>query len=292
MKLLILGGSGLIGNALIKNHRKDFEIISSFNKNPISFSEIKAFQCSLPRDFNKLEEMILVEKPDIIVNAMGYSNVDFCELNQQKADLLHVKITEKICNLCTRVGVKVIFLSSDYVFDGKKGNYSEIDEPNPINYYGVTKLKAEKIVLKNPTNVVLRTSIVYDLDNKVRFFNYVIDNLQKNQEITAINDVYNSATFIDNLTQSIFKVIKLNKNGIFHIVDSTCINRFEFAGAIAEVFQLNKNLIKSISVHETETVAKRPKNTCLDNSKAKAELGVDFKNIKEGLNQIFKKSQS
>jgi len=292
MKLLVLGGSGLIGNALLKNSKNEFDILTTFYKNHISIKNVRSFQYSFPNDLNNLRELLEKEKPDVLVNTMGYSNIDFCELNKSDTEMLHVEVTEKICKLCENIGTKQIFLSSDYVFDGEKGNYSEDDVPNPVNYYGLSKLKAEQLILKNPINTVIRTSVIYDWDYRARFFNSVIKNLQNNQEINATTDVYNSVTFLDNLVESIFKVITLNQNGIFHVVDSACVNRFEFAEMIAKIFRLDKNLIKTVSVQdEPKNIAKRPKNACLNNSKAKKELGLNFNTIEEGVSRVFMKSQ-
>ena len=292
MKLLVLGGSGLIGNALLKNYKNEFDILTTFYKNHISIKNVRSFQYSFPNDLNNLRELLEKEKPDVLVNTMGYSNIDFCELNKSDTEMLHVEVTEKICKLCENIGTKQIFISSDYVFDGEKGNYSEDDVPNPVNYYGLSKLKAEQLILKNPINTVIRTSVIYDWDYRARFFNSVIKNLQNNQEINATTDVYNSVTFLDNLVESIFKVITLNQNGIFHVVDSACVNRFEFAEMIAKIFRLDKNLIKTVSVQdEPKNIAKRPKNACLNNSKAKKELGLNFNTIEEGVSRVFMKSQ-
>ena len=292
MKLLVLGGSGLIGNALLKNSKNEFDILTTFYKNHISIKNVRSFQYSFPNDLNNLRELLEKEKPDVLVNTMGYSNIDFCELNKSDAEMLHVEVTEKICELCENIGTKQIFISSDYVFDGERGNYSEDDVPNPINYYGLSKLKAEQLILKNPINTIIRTSVIYDWDYRARFFNSVIKNLQNNQEINATTDVYNSVTFLDNLVESIFKVITLNQNGIFHVVDSACVNRFEFAEMIAKIFRLDKNLIKTVSVQdEPKNIAKRPKNACLNNSKAKKELGLNFNTIEEGVSRVFMKSQ-
>ena len=292
MKLLVLCGSGLIGNALLKNSKNEFDILTTFYKNHISIKNVRSFQYSFPNDLNNLRELLEKEKPDVLVNTMGYSNIDFCELNKSDTEMLHVEVTEKICKLCENIGTKQIFLSSDYVFDGEKGNYSEDDVPNPVNYYGLSKLKAEQLILKNPINTVIRTSVIYDWDYRARFFNSVIKNLQSNQAINATTDVYNSVTFLDNLVESIFKVITLNQNGIFHVVDSACVNRFEFAEMIAKIFRLDKNLIKTVSVQdEPKNIAKRPKNACLNNSKAKKELGLNFNTIEEGVSRVFMKSQ-
>ena len=289
MKLLVLGGSGLIGKSLLKLNNEKFDIITTYNTKQINMAKILSLKCNLPNDLNKLENTIISKKPDIIVNAMGYSNIDFCETNKEKSYQLHVKITEKIAKLATVHNIKTIFLSSDYVFDGKKGNYNESDLPNPINYYGKTKLEAEKIILKQPQNLVFRTSVIYDWDFRVRFFNYVVNNLKNKKEIEATYDVFNSVTLVDSLIEAIFLAIKKKKSGLFHVVDSNCVNRFEFAKSIAKIFKLDNKLIKKISIDNIDVIAKRPKNTCLDNSKAKKELGMEFKTLEDGIRQVLGK---
>ena len=289
MKVLVLGGSGLIGKSLLKLNNNKLDIVATYNTNQINMEEVLSVKCSLPTDFNKLENTIISEKPNVIVNTMGYSNIDFCEINKEETHQLHVKITEKIAKLATTYNIKTIFLSSDYVFNGKKGNYVESDLPNPINYYGKTKLEAEKIILKQPQNVVFRTSVIYDWDFRVRFFNYVVDNLKNQREIEATYDVFNSVTLVDSLIQSIFLAIKKDVSGLFHVVDSTCVNRFEFAKCIAEIFKLDKKLIKKKSIDDIDVIAKRPKNACLNNSKAKKELGMEFRTLEKGIKKVLDK---
>jgi|TARA_Y100001949_G_scaffold166294_1_gene162816 dTDP-4-dehydrorhamnose reductase len=292
MKLLVLGGSGLIGHAIVKKSKNEFDVLTTYYRNSVAIDNVNSFECYFPNDLDKLEEVVKKEKPDVIVNTIGYSNIDFCESNKNNTEMLHVETTERICNICESNDSKQIFLSSDYVFDGEKGDYSENDIPNPVNFYGLSKLKAEQLILKSPINTVIRTSVIYDWDYRARFFNSVIKNLQNNQEFKATTDVYNSVTLLDNLVESIFKVIKLDQNGIFHVADSTCMNRYEFAKIIAKKFQLDEKLIKTVSVQDdSKNIAKRPKNACLNNSKAKKELGLNFGTIEEGVNMVFMKSQ-
>ena len=292
MKLLVLGGSGLIGHAIVKKSKNEFDVLTTYYRNSVAVDNVNSFECYFPNDLDKLEEVVKKEKPDVIVNTIGYSNIDFCESNKNNTEMLHVETTERICNICESNDSKQIFLSSDYVFDGEKGDYSENDIPNPVNFYGLSKLKAEQLILKSPINTVIRTSVIYDWDYRARFFNSVIKNLQNNQEFKATTDVYNSVTLLDNLVESIFKVIKLDQNGIFHVADSTCMNRYEFAKIIAKKFQLDEKLIKTVSVQDdSKNIAKRPKNACLNNSKAKKELGLNFGTIEEGVNMVFMKSQ-
>ena len=288
MKILVLGGSGLIGDHFITNS-KPHDIISTYQNNKIKFTNIVTLKTNLPQDWLKLQELILKEKPEIILNSIAYSNSDFCEKNKEDAFALHVNITEKMTALSSKINSKIIFLSTDYVFDGKKGSYTENDKTNPINYYGYTKDLAEKIILKNENNLVLRTSMVYGSSPKVRFLKYIIENLRKNQEINAYNDIFNSATLLDDLTLGILKAIETNARGIYHMVGSSCVSRYDFAKTVAKIFNFDENLVKPMSIVSAKLDAQRPIDPCLDNSKAIKEFDIKFSSINEGIKKVYEK---
>jgi len=285
MKILVLGGSGLVGSHILKRVNF-FDMISTFNHNKLPNLEHSSYFISLPKDLGKLEELIRNEIPEIVINTIAYSNIDYCESNPKKTYDLHVNSMERICSICNKTESKIIHLSTDYVFDGKTGNYTEVDEPNPINVYGKTKLESEKIVLKNPSNVVFRTSHVYGWGEKIRFLNFVYQNLKNNNEIFAYDDISNSSTLIDDLVDSIFSAIKKSVRGVFHTTGSSCISRYKFAKIVAGEFGFNEKLVKPASIEKAEVVAKRPINVCLDNSKATKELGIKFSTIEEGISKV------
>jgi len=288
MKILVLGGSGLVGDHFITNSKSN-DFITTYKNNVTNFSNVISIKINLPQDWPKLEELILKEKPDIVLNSIAYSNSDFCETNREETYILHVKISEKITTICSKINSKIVFLSTDYVFDGKKGNYAENDKTNPINYYGHTKDLAEKIILKNENNLVLRTAMVYGLSSKVRFLRYVIENLKKDQEINTYDDIFNSATLLDDLTNGISKAIELDASGIYHVVGSNCVSRFDFAKTVAKVFDFNENLVKPVSILSAKLKAQRPINPCLNNSKASKTFGIKFLSINEGIKQIYER---
>ena len=288
MKILVLGGSGLIGNFFIHNSI-NHEIITTFNKTKINASNAISKKINLPEDWAKLQDLILEDKPDVVLNSIAYSNPDFCEIHKEEIYALHVKITEKITALCSKINSKIVFLSTDYVFDGKKGNYTESDKTNPINYYGHSKDLAEKITLKNKNNLVLRTAMVYGLSSKVRFLLYVIENLRENKEINTYDDIFNSATLLDDLTNGISKAIEFDANGIYHMVGSSCVSRFDFAKTVAKVFNFNENLVKPVSIVSAKLKAQRPVKPCLNNSKAVKTFNIKFSSINEGIKQVYER---
>ena len=288
MKILVLGGSGLVGDHFITNSKSN-DFITTYRNNVTNFSNVISVKINLPQDWPKLEELILKEKPDIVLNSIAYSNSDFCETNREETYMLHVKISEKITTICSKINSKIVFLSTDYVFDGKKGNYTENDKTNPINYYGHTKDLAEKIILKNENNLVLRTAMVYGLSSKVRFLRYVIENLKKDQEINTYDDIFNSATLLGDLTNGISKAIELDASGIYHIVGSSCVSRFDFAKTVAKVFNFNENLVKPVSIISAKLKAQRAVKPCLNNSKAVKTFNIKFSSINEGIKQVYER---
>jgi dTDP-4-dehydrorhamnose reductase len=287
LKILVLGGNGLIGRKIVEKFKNKFDIISTYKNKPPS-NNTQSVKVSLPKDIAILENLIEKMKPDIIINTMAYSNLDFCEEHKEETFLLHVKMTDEISSICSKINSKMIFISTDYVFDGKQyKKYTEDDKPNPINYYGHTKVLAEEIVLKDPKNVVLRTSLVYGYGERVRFMKYVIDSLKNGNKIFAYNDIFNSATNLDELVEAIEKVIKKDAKGIFHLVGSTCVTRYDFAKIIARKFGFDESLVKSISIKASNMKAKRPVKPCLDNSKCSKILGYNFSNIELGVLKVL-----
>ena len=283
MKIFILGGSGVVGSSILNEKKSHHQFISTFNTQ--KQEQTNAFRISFPEDIYKIEKIIEKEKPIAIINTIAYTNPDFCEKNQNETFEINVKLPEKICEISHHNKIKLIQLSTDYVFDGKKGNYIENDKQNPINYYGYTKKFAEDLVLKYSQNSVIRTSLLYGANPKVRFFNFVLKNLRSKKIVYAYNDSHSCPTLLDELVESIMKILEKDISGLFHVVGQSCVTRYEFAKTIAKKFNEDEGLIKPLS--SKDLIAKRPKNTCLKNTKAQKSLNVKYSTIEEGIDQVF-----
>ena len=291
-KVLILGGSGLVGTTLIEKAINFFEVVATYQNNKIIQNGCKAIKFSIKKENKEIISSILCEeRPDVVVNAVSFSNVDFCETHRDDAYFLHVISTKKILEICNEKGIKLIQFSTDWVFDGKKNLYTESDMPNPLNYYGHTRLLAEQVVLKNSNNhAVLRPAIIYGWNPNSRFLNFVINNLKSGKTINTFTDQYSTPTLVDDLANCIIRIIESNTSGLYHTTGSTCLNRFEFAKIIAKRFGLNEKLIKPVNSNEMKQLARRPPKSCLDNSKAKREIGTQFATVEEGVGKVWKKS--
>jgi dTDP-4-dehydrorhamnose reductase len=162
---------------------------------------------------------------------------------------------------------KILYVSTDYVFDGNKGNYKENDMTNPINYYGYTKLKGEEEVKNFCSDyVIARTSVIYGA-HKPNFVTWVISQLSQNKQVSIVTDQIISPTHTLDLSEQINSLIKHDVKGIYHTAGGEQLSRFDFTKEIAKVFNLDEELIAPVSMNNINWVAKRPKNSSLDISK-------------------------
>ena len=284
-KLLITGTSGLLGNKIVEVAKHNYEVIPTHNTKPLHSNSLKLEITNLNETlsiFNKLE-------PNIVIHAASETNVDKCETEKEHAWKTNVEGTRNIAEACRKVNAKLVFISTDYVFDGEKGLYTEEDCPNPINHYGITKLEAEKQVINNCSNyAILRTSVLYGWHPlKMNFATWVISKLEKNQEIAVVEDHFNTPTLADNLAEMAIEVAERNLQGLFHASGCERISRFELAKEIARAFNLNSDLIKPLRMSELKAwVAKRPRDSSLSTEKIQKQLITKPLNITEELRKL------
>lgn len=286
MKLFILGGSSFIGNEFVKKASFSNEVFITYHRHSLIKENFSSIQFSFPENFELLKKTIISEKPDVIINFIANTNLDYCENFKENVYELNVIFTERICKLCNEINSKLIHISTDYVFDGKNGDYHENDQTNPVNYYGYTKQLSEEIVLSYSKNVVIRTSSVYDLKLKMNFLKFVLEKLNKNEKVFAFDDVFTTPVLIDELIESILKVAASEKSGIFHISGDECISRFEFAQIIAKKLGFSDELIIPTHVQDVESKILRPLNSCLSNKKIKELFNMKFSKLDENLEKI------
>lgn len=240
-KIIITGADGYIGSNLCAYFQeKNFKIFPwVLNKGKIKNS----FTVNIT-DENKVFSVIKKIKPDVIIHTAGISNLKGCEENKEFRDI-NVKGTSNIVKAINRTGknIKLIFFSSDYVFDGKRGNYKEKDKRFPHTFYGKTKLISEKEIEKSLKDyIILRTANVYGKGGN--FFNFLMENLNENKKLEVFDDVFYTPTHIDYLIKSIYELIKKDWKGAIHIAGREKTSRYQFALKMAAVLGKDKELIK------------------------------------------------
>ena len=265
MKVLIVGGSGLLGSKLYDILKENnYDVYASFLNNTISVKN--SFRMDIVRE-EEVSRVIKKIDPDFVVHSAAFINVDECEKNKERAHNINVVGTENVANATEKIGSKLVYISTDYVFDGNKGFYKEIDKVNPINYYGLTKLKGEDVV-KNICKdfVIARTSVIYG-SSKVNFALWIIDQLEKGNQINVVVDQFVTPTLNIDLGEQLVSLIDNDSRGIFHAAGGERISRYDFAMVLADIFNLDKELINSVSMDSFDWYAKRPLDSSLDVAK-------------------------
>lgn len=286
MRLLITGGSGLLGSRVTKLAMQEHKVTATYNR-----SKIEADYPLMPLDITDGEDVLsLVNKlnPDAIIHCAALTNVDYCEDHKEEAMLVNARATGYLSEACERAGAKMLYVSTDFVFDGEKGRYSEEDEVNPINHYGFSKLEGEKEVLACSDYAIARASVLYgwNVQRRLNFVTWIIDRLEIGREVNIVTDQYVSPTLTDDAAEAFLRIIEGDKTGVFHTAGSKRINRYDFAKKIADVFGLKEELINPITSENLKQKAKRPKDSSLNVRKAERELEMKMMTVEEGLERM------
>ncbi|MBW3015161.1 SDR family oxidoreductase [Candidatus Woesearchaeota archaeon] len=285
MRILVTGGSGLLGNAIVKEAIGKHEVFATYNSHPVSIDGCEFVKVDL---IDKQEALRIVQeiKPDVVIHTVALTNLDFAEENPGVAYDVNVKTTENMCEACKSIGAKVVYISTDYVFDGNRGNYSEEDNPNPESVYAKTKLQGEEVVINSGVKYLIPRTTIYgwNIQEKICFPELVIKKLSAGEEMTLFIDQYNTPILTNNLARVLFELIEKKINGILHVAGSERISRFDFGVKIAEVFGLDKGMIKPISIKDFNFKAKRPLDCSLNTMRCRSLLVEnELLNAEDGL---------
>lgn len=286
-RVLIIGASGRIGKEIYKifnseSAKKFYDVFGTYHSNPVNkFEKIDI------TNIDSVNNVIDRIKPNIIIHTAGLIYPVACEKNKELAWEINVIGTKNILNSCSQFKSKLVYISTDYIFDGQNNPYDELDTPNPLNYYGLTKLESEKLISLLNDYLIIRTAWVNDVEkNSSSFIMQLINSLKNNKSFTVPYDQFGSPTIPSNLSEIIYELIQQNKKGIFHVTGSTYISRFDFALKIAEFFSLDKTLIEKISTSDLNQKISRPLEVNLNLKKLKSSINTKILSLDEQLNYL------
>tara|TARA_B110000046_G_scaffold185987_1_gene231059 strand:- start:3608 stop:4507 length:900 start_codon:yes stop_codon:yes gene_type:complete len=290
IKVIITGSNGLLGQSLLNLLLKDiqkYEIFGFSRGGNRSGREDFSYTSIDITDEIILKKKIKQIQPDFIINTAAMTLVDDCENKKEACDLLNVTVVKWLSEVSKEINTHVIHISTDFIFDGIKGFYKETDKPNPLSYYGVSKLNSEEVLIQSRINfTILRTILVYGKVFDMSRSNIVLwvkEMLSKGKEITIVDDQFRTPTYVEDLALACKISMDKRAKGIYHISSNELLSVFEIAQQIATVFHLDKSLIKAISTSTLNQTAPRPAKTGFDLSKTNKELGFYPKSFKEDL---------
>ncbi len=260
-KILITGANGQIANSLkLFFEDKDFNVrytsLSPSVNNPLCLDLSLTDKCSYLFDNYT---------PDFIINTAGYTNVDLCEENREKAHNVNVGILKNILKFMSKK-TKLIHISSDYIFDGKNALYKEDSIPNPINYYGKTKLESENLIRSsNRKYIIIRTGNLYSqfTNLKSNRLSWIFNKLSNNESIYAVEDMFSKPTNTCTIPPIILSLLPISDNLIINYAGQDSLSIYEFAVLVSQVFDFEKNLINKCKLKDMDFKAERPKDVSL-----------------------------
>lgn len=284
-----------MGQKLVKDFSPHYKIIacdlSPESYLPLSNLSYESLDITNPR---QLGFQISFYHPEVIINAAAYTDVDGCEIHKDKAWATNVGGVKNLVDSCRKQKIKLIHLSTDYIFNGEEGPYTEEDPPAPVNFYGETKLQSEKLIKESGIDfLIIRTNVLYGFGKNVKrnFLLWLLDKLSKNEKIKIVTDQFNNPTLVDNLSSCILEMVKKDLSGIYHIAGSEYLSRYDFAIKVANKFDFDENNILPTKTEHLQQKAKRPHRGGLKTEKAEKILETQLLSIDTALDYIKQSEQ-
>lgn len=296
-KVLIIGGQGILGHCFVESAQQRYEVYSTYHVNKPPQEDARRCVRLDIGDRRATLDAIRSVSPAFVIHCAGLIDIDRCERDRELADHVNVQGTRNVVDGCRTVGAGLVFISSDCVFDGFKDSpYTETDAPNPLNYYGVTKVESERICLESGLSaLVARSSLMYGPRfgaQKHNFASWVISSLQAGQPIRAVTDQFNTPALVRNSADLIIKAMAAGLTGIYNVAGPESLSRYEFVQRIVANWALDPNLVQPATASEIFKGAPRPLMASLDTSKLQRDIGVRPLSIAEGLTAMHKEANS
>jgi dTDP-4-dehydrorhamnose reductase len=282
-KMIITGVSGLLGNNLAYYFRKKFDILGLYLTHPVVIKGVQIQKADILSK-TSFDSIVRNFNPDIIIHCASLTNVDYCELNQEVTRRVNITGTSVVVESVMETPARLIYISSDSVYDGVKGDFQETDRVNPQNYYGLSKYQGELEVLKKSATLIIRTNIFgWNIQDKYSIAEWILSELSNGKQIKGFRDAFFSSIYNFDLAKILDIAIEQELTGLFNCGSWTSLSKYEFALQIADCFKLNRDLIQPISVDDFAFSAKRGKNLTLNTGKLQKALNCDLPSIKESI---------
>lgn len=282
-RIYVTGIAGMLGYGIYNRLKGKAEITGvdlwDIDIPGLSYKKISLF------DTEQIENDIAEVKPDILIHTAALVNVDECEENPEDARKLNTEVSEKLADICNRYRIKMVYISTDAVFDGKNPQlYTEEDKENPINVYGRTKLDGEAAVLRYHQNLVFRTNIYgINIQKKQSFGEWIYSSLKENKTLNMFTDIDFSPIEVEELAELIYKACQKGLCGLYHACGTGSITKYEFAVRLKELFQIETGDIRQTTSDTARLKAKRSKHMGMSNRKLCDELQVKISTPEESI---------
>lgn len=291
-KIIVTGASGFLGSHIM-HLCNPADVVGLYHTNRPLEDGYTYIQADLSNDA-EIEKILTYVSPQIVINAAAQSNLDWCEENPELAWKINAESPIEFAKACSEMGCKYLFVSSDMVFDGEKGYYSENDPVNPISLYGKAKVTAEEgILAANPDAIVARVALIFGFPAQAgrghSFLNWVLDKLEHNEPVPLFFDQYRTPVEVCELAGILLQLAESNFNGILHVAGEKRVDRYTFGECICEIAGYHKDLLKRTTLSADKSVVRRPRDLSLLTGLLEQTMGRKLSDYRKALLRIFQK---
>lgn len=295
MKIAITGANGLLGQKLIQRLQQEAEVETiATGRGTLrlegDFRNLTYHEVDV-RERDEVEALLVAERPDCVIHTAAMTNVDQCESEKAECRRLNVEATSHLAQACAHLGIHLVHLSTDFIFDGTAGPYDEEAQPNPLSYYGHSKWDAERVVMgtEGLKWAIARTILVYGLAQDMSRSNIVLwvrDSLRAGKKIKVVDDQYRTPTLAEDLADGCARIALQSATGIYNIGGPELLTPYQMALQTARYFNLDESLIERTDGSGFTQPAKRPARTGLTIDKARCDLGYNPSGFLEGIRRM------
>jgi dTDP-4-dehydrorhamnose reductase len=291
MRILVTGASGLLGLNLALEAAKDHQVFGVVHRNSLRTQAFQVIEADLTPQAapGAVERLLDQAQPDWVIHCAAQANVDACEADPVQAEQLNSLLPEKLAAYVARGGARLLHVSTDAVFDGARGEYSETDEPNPLSVYGHTKLDGERrVAVQDPSAIIARVNLFgWSLGGRRSLAEFFFNNLSAGARVMGFTDVYFCPLLVNDIAVVFLEMLSCGLKGLFHVVSSECLSKYEFGVRLAQTFKLDAGLIRPASVQEASLKAARSPMLTLRTEKLAAALGHPAPDTGSGIHRFY-----
>jgi dTDP-4-dehydrorhamnose reductase len=285
VRVLVTGASGSLGWTLCKALLPGCEVAAAYNSHPSVPEDTEGLKLDLS-DRNALGDLCRQNKPDVIFHCAAMTDPDECEQSSRQAMKVNFEATLEIARIAKDMGSRLVFTSTDLVFDGSKGDYREEDAARPLSVYGTSKLRAEEAVLAaGPGNLVVRSSLLYGTGSETSgtFLAGLIETLGAGRQMRLFTDQRRNPILVNDFARALIVAVEKDLGGLFHVAGDQALSRLEFGSLVCRAFGYDESLLVPISMENFDYVAARPIDSTLNTEKFTTATGFKPSGISEAL---------
>jgi len=288
MRILVTGASGLLGLNLALEAAKQHTVFGTMNSHPIKTKAFEVLRANL-LDPGALDRVLTYANPDWVIHCAALANLEACEANPALAKELNTDLPEKLATIVARGGARLLHVSTDAVFDGQRGNYSEDDQPEPLSVYARTKYDGEQVVAAvYPEAIVARVNLFgWSLSGKRSLAEFFYYNLAAGKQVMGFTDVYFCPLLANDMAQIFLEMLATGLQSLYHVVSSECITKYDFALRLSRQFSFDSELISPTSVTEGGLIAVRSPNLTLKSDKLAKDINNPLPGLSTGMKRFY-----